>query len=458
MGFDLGTELAAVRGQGYELHSKYLNGQLPRTLKTIGFDKDYVRGEGAYLYDADGNAYADFLSGFGVFAAGRSHPVIKKALQDAIGLDFAAWTQFDCQPVMGLLAQRLLAKAPGLERVFFCNSGSEAVESALKFARHATGRGRIVYARHGFHGLTAGSLSVNGAEEFKAGFGPLLPGTEIPLGDLAALDAELRKGDVAALIVEPVQGHGVMMTPPGYLNEAKALLHSRGALLICDEVQVGLGRTGKFFSYEYDGDVRPDIVTVAKALSGGYVPVGAMLTTDKIFSSVYSSMDKVMVHSTTFKGGPLAMAAGLAALAVIDDEGLVENAERRGAELMRGLEGLAAKYDVVKDVRGRGLIIGIEFGRPSGLKARANWAMLQKARVGLFAQMVVVSLFQRHRILTQVSGDHMEVIKLIPPLMIGDTEVRLFLDGLDDVLQDASKGSGLMWDFGRTLIKQAVRA
>jgi ornithine--oxo-acid transaminase len=458
VGFDLGAELAAVRGQGYELHSRYLNPQLPRTLRTIGFDKDYVRGEGAYLYDAEGNAYADFLSGFGVFAAGRSHPVIKKALADALEMDFAAWTQFDCQPLMGLLAQKLLAKAPGLERAFFCNSGAEAVESALKFARHATGKGRVLYARHGFHGLTTGSLSVNGAEEFKAGFGPLLPDTQVPLGDLSALQAELRKGDVAALIVEPVQGHGVMMTPPGFLPEAKALLHSRGALLISDEVQVGLGRTGKFFSYQHDGDVQPDIVTVAKALSGGYVPVGAMLTTDKIFSSVYSSMDKLMVHSTTFKGGPMAMAAGLAALAVIDDEGLVENAARRGAELMRGLEGLQARYDLLQDVRGKGLIIGIEFGKPSGLKAKANWAMLQKARVGLFAQMVVVAMFQRHRILTQVSGDHMEVIKLIPPLMIGDAEVKLFLDGLGDVLDDASKGSGLMWDFGRTLIKQAVRA
>src|SRR5487761_257168 len=433
MGFDLGAELAAVRGQGYELYSKYLNAQMPRALHPIGFDRDYVRGEGAYLYDAEGNPYADFLAGFGVFAAGRSHPVIKKALQDALEMDFAAWTQFDCQPIAGLLAEKLLAKAPGLERVFFCNSGTEAVESALKFARRSTGKGRIVYAHHGFHGLTAGSLSVNGAEEFKAGFGPLLPGTQIPLGDITALEAELRKGDVAALIVEPVQGHGVMMTPPGYLPAAKALLHKHD-------------------------DVQPDIVTVAKALSGGYVPVGAMLTTDKIFGSVYSSMDKVMVHSTTFKGGPLAMAAGLAALAVIDDEGLVENADRRGAELMRGLEGLKAKYDLIQDVRGKGLIIGIEFGKPSGLKAKAGWAMLQKARVGLFAQMVVVALFQRHRILTQVSGDHMEVIKLLPPLMIGDAEVKLFLDGLADVLEDASKGSGLMWDFGRTLIKQAVRA
>jgi acetylornithine/succinyldiaminopimelate/putrescine aminotransferase len=457
MGFDLGAELAAVRGQGYDLHSQYLNPQLVRTLHTIGFDKDYVSGEGAYLYDADGNAYADFLSGFGVFAAGRSHPVIKKALADAIDLDFAAWTQFDCQPIAGLLAKRLLAKTPGLERVFFCNSGTEAVESALKFARHSTGKGRIVYARHGFHGLTAGSLSVNGAEEFKEGFGPLLPGTQVPLGDLAALEAELRKGDVAALIVEPVQGHGVLMTPPGFLPAAKALLHKHGALLICDEVQAGLGRTGKFFSYQYD-DVQPDIVTVAKALSGGYVPVGAMITTDKIFSSVYSSMDKVMVHSTTFKAGPLAMAAGLASLAVIDDEGLVENAAQRGAELMAGLRELQAKYDLIADVRGRGLIIGIEFGKPSGLKAKASWAMLQKARVGLFAQMVVVALFKRHRILTQVSGDHMEVIKLIPPLMIGDAEVSLFLNGLADVMEDASRGSGLMWDFGRTLITQAVRS
>ena len=457
MGFDLGAELAAVRGQGYELHTRYVNPQLPRTLRTIGFDKDYVRGEGAYLYDAEGNAYADFLSGFGVFAAGRSHPVIKKAVADALAMDFAAWTQFDCQPIMGLLAQKLLAKAPGLERVFFCNSGTEAVESALKFARHSTGKNRLVYARHGFHGLTYGSLSVNGAEEFKEGFGPLLNATQIPLGDLNALEAELRQGDVAALIVEPVQGHGVMMTPPGFLPAAKKLLHAKGALLICDEVQVGLGRTGRFFSYEID-DVQPDIVTVAKALSGGFVPVGAMLTTDKIYSSVYSSMDKIMVHSTTFKGGPLAMAAGLAALAVIDDEGLVENAARRGEQLMDGLKELQAKYDFIKEVRGRGLIIGIEFGRPTGLKARAGWAMLQKARVGLFAQMVVVALFQRHRILTQVSGDHMEVIKIIPPLMISDTEVRLFLDGLDDVLGDASRGSGLMWDFGRTLIKQAVKA
>ena len=457
MGFDLSAELAAVRGQGYELHSKYMNPQMVRMLHTIGFDKVYERGEGAYLYDADGNAYADFLAGFGVFAAGRSHPVIKKALHDALDMDFASWTQFDCQPISGLLAQRLLAKAPGMERVFFCNSGTEAVESALKFARFHTGKGRIIYAHHAFHGLTTGSLSVNGAEEFKKGFGPLLPDALVPLGDLAALEAELRRGDVAAMIIEPIQGHGVMAPAQGFLKAAADLLHSRGALLICDEVQSGFGRTGTFFSYQCEDGLVPDIVTVAKALSGGYVPVGAMLTTDRIFSSVYSGMDKVMVHSTTFKAGPLAMAAGLATLSVLENEGLVENAARTGATLRAGLDGLAAKYDLIADVRGRGLMIGIEFGRPSGMRARAGWSMLQKARVGLFAQMVVVALFQRHRILTQVSGDNMEVIKLIPPLIIGDAEVRLFLDALTDVLEDAGKGTGLMWDFGRTLIKQSMR-
>jgi ornithine--oxo-acid transaminase len=456
MGFDLGAELAAVRGQGYDLHSRYLNPQMPRTLHTIGFDKIYERGEGAYLYDAEGNAYADFLAGFGVFAAGRNHPVIRKALHDALEADFAAWTQFDCPPISGLLAQRLLAKTPGLDRVFFCNSGAEAVESALKFARHSTGRGRIIYCKHAFHGLTAGALSVNGAEEFRRGFGPLLPDAQVPMGDLSALEAELRRGDVAAMIIEPVQGHGLHTPPPGFFAEAVSLLHSHGALLICDEVQSGVGRTGRFYAYQHE-DVQPDIVTVAKALSGGFVPVGAMLTTDKIFGSVYSSMDQVMVHSSTFKAGPLAMAAGLASLAVIEDEGLVENAARVGESLRTSLNSLAERYDLLAEVRGRGLMIGLEFGKPNGMRARAGWNMLQKARVGLFAQMVVVTLFQRHRILTQVSGDHMEVIRLLPPLMIGDAEVKLFTEALADVLEDASKGSGLMWDFGRTLIKQAMR-
>jgi ornithine--oxo-acid transaminase len=456
MDFDLPSLLDARRGQGYDLHGRYLNPQLPRMLHAIGFDHRYERAEGAYLYDADGNRYADFLAGFGVFAAGRNHPVIRKAVHDVLDAELADWVQFDTPLLPGLLAERLLAKAPGMERVYFCNSGTEAVEAALKFARYATGKRRVLYCDHAFHGLTTGSLSVNGSAEFRKGFDPLLPDEWIALGDLDGLERELRKGDVAALIVEPVQGKGVHIPPPGFLAAAASLLHARGALLICDEVQTGFGRTGKFFGYQHE-DVEPDIITVAKALSGGVVPVGGTMAKGWIFDKVYSSMDRVLVHDSTFGSGAAAMAAGLASLAVIENEGLVENAERTGEALRSALAEMVDRYELLGEVRGRGLMIGLEFAKPKSLKLRTSWNMLQAARRGLFAQMVVVALFQRHRILTQVSGDNVEIIKLIPPLMIGDTEVKMFREAFMEIMEDASRGSGLMWDFGRTLVKQALR-
>jgi acetylornithine/succinyldiaminopimelate/putrescine aminotransferase len=455
MGFDLPGLLAARRGPGYGLHARYLNPQLPRMLHAIGFDKVYERGEGAYLYDGEGNRYADFLAGFGVFGVGRNHPVVRRALQDVLDGELVDMAQFDCALLPGLLAERLLAQVPGLDRVYFCNSGTEAVEAALKFARNATGRPRVIFCDHAYHGLTVGSLSVNGSAEFRRGFGPLLPDDRIPLGDLDALAAELGKGDVAALIVEPVQGKGVHVSPPGFLAAAGKLLHEHGALLICDEVQTGLGRTGRFLSYQHDG-AEPDIVTVAKALSGGFVPVGAMMAKDWIFQKLYSSLDRVLVHDSTFGSNAAAMAAGLASLAVMEDEQLVSNAERTGAALRSALQDMVQEYELLTEVRGRGLMIGLEFGKPRSLRLRGGWNMLQAARQGLFAQMVVGTLFHRHRILTQVAADHVEVIKLLPPLTIGDTEVKLFCDAFADVMDDAHRGSGLMWDFGRTLVKQAV--
>jgi ornithine--oxo-acid transaminase len=455
MGFDLPGLLEGRRGQGYELHARYLNPQLPRMLHAIGFDKVYERAEGAYLYDRDGNRYADFLAGFGVFGVGRNHPVVRRALHSMLDAELADMVQFDCSLLPGLLAEQLLAKADGLDRVYFCNSGTEAVEASLKFARYATGRSRILYCDHAFHGLTTGSLSVNGSAEFRRGFDPLLPDAAVPFGDLDALEQELRRGDVAALIVEPVQGKGAFVAPQGYLVAAGKLLHDHGALLICDEVQTGIGRTGRFFGYQHD-DAEPDIVTVAKALSGGFVPVGATLAKDWIFEKVYSSMDRVLVHDSTFGSNAAAMVAGLASLAVIEDEQLVTNAEQTGKLLQDALRDMLEEYELLAEVRGRGLIIGMEFGKPRSLKLRTGWNMLQAARRGLFAQMVVVALFERHRILTQVSGDFMDVIKLLPPLTITETEVNLFLEAFADVMKEAHKGSGLMWDFGRTLVRQAV--
>ena len=455
-GFDLGKLLRERAGQGHRLQGQMLNPQLPKMLHAIGFDRTYTRAEGAYMYDSEGRDYLDFLSGFGVFALGRNHPVVRSALHQTLDAQLPDLIQFDSPLLAGLLAEKLLARAPHLDRVYFGNSGTESVEAALKFARYATGRPRIVYCDHSFHGLTTGSLSVNGEAEFRDGFDPLLPDTAIALGDLEALEAELRKGGVAALLVETIQGKGVHLPPPGWLKAAHELLKAHGALLICDEVQAGVGRTGKFFAYEYE-DVQPDIVTVAKALSGGFVPVGATLAKDWIFEKVYSSMDRVLVHDSTFGSNAMAMVAGLATLQVLEDEDLIANAERMGALLLDGLTERIDKYEMLTAVRGRGLMIGFEFGKPRSLKLKAGWNTLQAARKGLFAQMVVVPLFQRHRILTQVSGDHVDIIKLLPPLTIGEPEVERFLDAFDDVMRDAHKGTGLMWDFGRTLVTQAVK-
>ncbi|WP_030253275.1 aspartate aminotransferase family protein [Streptomyces violens] len=455
-GFDL-TKLLAERGaERYDLHAKYLNHQLPRMLHTIGFDKVYERAEGAYFWDDQGQDYLDMLAGFGVMGLGRHHPVVRQALHDVLDAGLADLTRFDCPPLPGLLAEKLLRYAPHLDRVFFGNSGTEAVETALKFARYATGRPRILYCTHAFHGLTTGSLSVNGEAGFRDGFAPLLPDTAIEMGDLDALERELKRGDVAAFVVEPIQGKGVHPTPPGFLLAAQELLHKHKALLIADEVQTGLGRTGDFFAYQHEPGVEPDLVCVAKALSGGYVPVGATLGKESVFKKIYSSMDRVLVHSASFGSNAQAMAAGLAVLTVMEDEGIVAGVRSTGDLLRTRLTELIPKYELLHDVRGRGLMIGIEFGRPKSLGLRSRWTMLQAARKGLFAQMVVVPLLQRHRILTQVSGDHLEVIKLIPPLIIGEPEVDRFVEAFTAVMDDAHAGGGLIWDFGRTLVKQAM--
>ncbi len=453
--FDLQGLLSERGPERYQLHSRYLNHQLPRMLHAIGFDKIYTGASGAYLYDDQGNEYLDMLAGFGVFALGRHHPVVRRAMHDVLDAGLADLTQFDAPPLAGVLAERLLAKTPHLDRVYFGNSGTEAVEAALKFARYATGRRRIIYCDHAFHGLTTGSLSVNGAEEFRKGFNPLLPDTAVPFGDLDALERELRKGDVAGFLIEPIQGKGVAVAPPGFLVAAQELVHRHKAMLIADEVQTGIGRTGDFFAYQHDG-ARPDIVAAAKALSGGYVPVGATMTRSDVFEKVYSSIDRVLVHDSTFGSNAQAMAAGLATLYVFEQEDVVANAGRVGEQLQSRLAVLADKYEMVSDVRGRGLMVGIEFDRPSSWKLRPAWMALQSARKGLFAQTVVHALFHKHRILTQVSGDHLEVIKLIPPLTIGEREVDRFVDAFADVMDEAHSGGGLIWDFGKTLIKQAV--
>ena len=253
---------------------------------------------------------------------------------------------------------------PGIERVCFTNSGAETVEAAIKFARAATKRSRIVYCSHAFHGLTNGALSLNGGKEFRKGFGPLLPRCdEVHFGDLDALARELRRGDVAAFVAEPIQGKGVYVAPESYWRGVEALCREHGTLLVIDEVQTGLGRTGRFLCHEHYG-IRPDIITLSKALSGGYVPVGALLTSAAVFDAVYSSIDRAVVHSSTFSRNQLAMVAGLATLQVIDDEDIVERSRRNGERFLEALAPLVEKYELLHEVRGMGLMIGLEFGAP----------------------------------------------------------------------------------------------
>jgi ornithine--oxo-acid transaminase len=456
MPYDVAKALAERHGENFSLHSELMNPQMVRVLRTLGFDRFYVRGEGCYLYDDRGERYLDLLSGFGVYGLGRSHPAIKAALHQAIDLDLPNMVQIDCALLPGLLAEALAARAhEGIRRVFFCNSGTEAVEGAIKFARYATGRPRILYAEHAFHGLSTGALALNGGEDFRRGFGPLVPSTAVPFSDAAALERGLAAGDVAAFVVEPIQGKGVYTAPAEYWHEVQRLCRKHKSLLVTDEVQTGLGRTGRFFCHEHYG-IEPDIITVSKALSGGFIPVGAILFTEKVFMSVFSSMDRAMVHSSTFGRNQLAMVAGLATLQTMDDEHIVERARTTGESFVAKLTPLMERHEVLQDVRGLGLMIGLEFGPPSTPKLRRRWNALERIRPALFSQAVVVPLFHRHRILTQVAADGANVIKLLPPLVAGEAEVDAFVEALDDVLSSAERGSGLLFELGRTMARGAL--
>jgi ornithine--oxo-acid transaminase len=430
------VELLEHRGpEAMALNQRHLNPQLGRVVRTLGFDREWVEGRGSHLIDREGHAYLDLLSGYGVFALGRNHPYIRDQLEKVLKADTPSLPQLGVSALAGVLAEELIARAPSsLDAVVLTSSGTESVEGAIKLARAVTGRTRILYCERGFHGLTMGSLSVNGNEEFRERFGPLLPGCDqVPFGDPHALERELAAGDVAALIVEPVQGKGVYIAPDGYLAQAQELCHRNGALLIVDEVQTGLGRTGRFLALEHWG-VEPDLVTISKGLSGGYVPIGALLTSRAVFRGTFDSMERSVVHGSTFGGGDLAAAAALATLAVIDRDQLADRAARFGELLLELTRPLADRFEIVRDVRGLGMLWAIELGPPAGRAARRVWEAIERRQPGLFAQMVIVPLFRDHRILTQVAGHHMNVIKALPPLTIEEQELRRFAAALEEVL------------------------
>jgi ornithine--oxo-acid transaminase len=458
MAFDLKEIVASRLGENYQLHERHINRTLVSAQRVIGFDKVYARAEGAYLYDMDNQPYLDFLSGYSVFNFGRNHAVVKQVIRDVLDLDLPNMVQLDCSLLSGLLAEALVKRAPRhLDAVFFCNSGTEAMEGALKFARAATGRNRAVSLTSAFHGLSLGALSLMGCESFTEGFGRLMEGFDarVRLEDIDELDHQLRGRDVAAFVIETVQGKGCQTPKSDFFICAQELCRKYGTLLISDEVQTGLGRTGKMFGFQH-WNLEPDIITIAKSLSGGYVPCGAIITRRDIYQKTFSRMDRCVVHSSTFGRNNLAMACGLAALDIIDSENLVENAAKMGALMMRKIDALRTKHSFLKEVRGKGLMIGIEFQQPQELKLKMAWKLLHKIDKALFAQMVVSQLLSKHRILTQVAGHNLDVIRILPPLIIGEKEVDMFVDALDDVLTECRKFPGPMWELGNNFVRAAI--
>jgi ornithine--oxo-acid transaminase len=456
------ADATARTAETFDLASRYLDSSLVDVLGILGFDEQYVSAKGSYVYDAAGRAYLDLHTGEGFASLGHNHPDVREVLQATLEADLLDGVQIHYSPLAGMLAEALSQRLPsGLDALFFTSTGAEAVDSAMKFARAATGRPRLISCESSFHGVTLGPLSMVGDEFFKEGFGPLLPGCElVPFGNLERLEAQLRAKDVAAFFVEPIQGRMVTLPPDDYLHGAQELCRRYGTMFVLDEIQTGLGRTGKWFALEHWG-LDPDFVLVGKALSGGYMPVAAMVTRREIFQKAVGTLERSYVHQSTYGRNRLSMAAGLATLRVIERDGLLEHAARVGGVLRDGLAELQQRYEMIKEVRACGLMIGIELGAPSSRKALINWRLIHLASEGLFPQLIVIPLHRDHGVITMAAGKN-DVIKLLPPLTLSEQEARSFLGALDSVLSDcqnsSSKNLAIVREIATTTIRRRARA
>jgi ornithine--oxo-acid transaminase len=438
-------------------YSDRVNPQWVRLLDILEMNVAYEKCLGAELFTADGDRILDFLAGYCVHNTGHNHPRIVAALIDELGRNGPNMLQSHVPELAGELAEKLCARAGGgLTKVFFNSSGSEGVETAIKFVRAKTKRAGLLYAQNAFHGLTCGALSLMGGTSWAKGFGPLLPDTQaVPFGDIDALAKQLATRKFAAYIVEPIQSEGGIRVPDSnYLRQAQELCRKYGSLFVVDEVQTGMYRTGTFLAAHHF-NVQPDMVILAKALSGGLIPCGAVLMTDAVYESVYDSLDRAIVHTSTFSENGLAMRAGLATLEVLEDEKLGERATAMGESLRSRLRETLSRYEMVKAVPGVGMLSGIEFKAPSQLTLRMAYEAFQRVHPGLFGQMVVMRMFKSEHILTQICGNNFMVLKVAPPLTVTSDQLDYFVSAIDRVVE-VVHSSKTFWGDALALARRTI--
>lgn len=440
------------------LYSNHVNPQWVRLLDLLEMNVRYERCSGSELFTADGRRILDFLSGYCVHNVGHNHPAVIAALHEELEQCGSAMVQSHVAERAGELAEKLCRRAGGrLTKVFFGSSGSEGVEAAIKFSRAHTERTGLLYANGAFHGLTCGALSLMGDSFWREGFGPLLPETEaIPFNDVDALDRKLSSKRFAAFIIEPIQSEaGIRVPAPEYFRTAQSLCRRYGTLLVLDEVQTGMYRTGPFLAGQRYG-VEPDMVVLAKAMSGGLVPVSATLMTEAIYDSVYGSLRRAIIHTSTFSENALAMRAALATLEVLEAENLGQGAIEKGERLRTRLQGTLGAYEMVKAVRGEGLLMGIEFTAPQSLRLRVPFEAFMRIHPAMFGQIVVMRLFWDSGILTQICGNNFMVLKVAPPLVVTDDEIDEFVSAIEQVVEVAHSSSAF-WSEALGLARRAIR-
>jgi putrescine aminotransferase len=398
-------------------YTDFVNPYLGRLMAFAGFGvEDHA--EGCYIYDHEGRKLLDCLGGYGVFSLGHSHPKVVQAAKDQLDkMPLSARAFFSERTAE--LAEKLASITPGnLQLTFFSNSGAESVEAALKFARAASGSTEFISTYGGFHGKTLGALSVTGRKKYQSPFEPLIPGAKfVEFGDAEAVASAVTEY-TAAVIVEPIQGEGgIIVPPPGYLRDLREVCDKMGTLLIFDEVQTGMARTGKMFGCDHEG-VAPDIMCLAKSLGGGVMPIGATICTQRVFDKVYS--ENPLLHTSTFGGNPTACAAAFATIEVIEEEGLCEKAETMGEILKSALKKATEGSELIADVRGRGLMLGVEFAADE---------------VGE----LVISQMNKRGLIAAYTLNNPRVIRFEPPLTITEEEAVWAANTFGDAVRETEE-------------------